>query len=312
MPRQLSHALQWVLPLAAAIYLIAVLATSDLSAAAAGLSAEALTVAVATAAVYGATLYLLAFAWSMTLLRPGPNPADLSAAVKAYAVTSFAKYLPGNVFHFVGRQVAAKRMGLTHIAAGQASAVEVGGHLLVAALLTVALLPFAAADVSWADTLPVPPAYGLPLLVLGLAISIAALYHFARGKWTVPLLPSWRRLCLAALCQLVFFLLYAALGALMALVVFDAPLRLAPHFALACLVAWLVGFVTPGAPGGLGVREACLLLLLAPYGEPPVILAFAGLSRLSLLAGEAVFAVSGLLLFRKMASGRTTSELYRF
>jgi glycosyltransferase 2 family protein len=311
MPKRLSHALQWLLPLAAAIYLIAVLATSDLSAAAARLSVETLTVAVTTAVVYGATLYLLAFAWSMTLLRPGADPVDLSTAVKAYAVTSFAKYLPGNVFHFVGRQLAAKRMGLTHMAAGQASAVEVGGHLLVVALLTVALLPFAAADVSWADTLPMPLAYGLPLLVLGLAVSFAGLYRFSRGKWTLPHLPSWRRLSLAALCQLVFFLLYAALGAWMALVVLDAPLRLAPHFALAWLVAWLVGFVTPGAPGGLGVREACLLLLLAPYGESSVILAFAGISRLSLLAGEAVFTASGLLLFRKKDPARRMSELYR-
>src|SRR6185437_10148319 len=29
-------------------------------------------------------------------------------------------------------------------------------------------------------------------------------------------------------------------------------------------LAWVVGFVTPGAPGGLGVREALLLLMLAP------------------------------------------------
>jgi uncharacterized membrane protein YbhN (UPF0104 family) len=28
-------------------------------------------------------------------------------------------------------------------------------------------------------------------------------------------------------------------------------------------LAWVVGFVTPGAPAGLGVREAVLLLLLA-------------------------------------------------
>ena len=33
-------------------------------------------------------------------------------------------------------------------------------------------------------------------------------------------------------------------------------------------VAWIAGFVTPGAPGGLGVREAILVASLGPlYGE---------------------------------------------
>lgn len=29
-------------------------------------------------------------------------------------------------------------------------------------------------------------------------------------------------------------------------------------------VAWVIGFITPGAPGGIGVREALLLFLLTP------------------------------------------------
>ena len=36
---------------------------------------------------------------------------------------------------------------------------------------------------------------------------------------------------------------------------------------LAYLIAWLAGFVVPGAPGGLGVRESMLVLLLSNTGE---------------------------------------------
>jgi len=42
----------------------------------------------------------------------------------------------------------------------------------------------------------------------------------------------------------------------------------APHdywlLIAAFALAWVVGFVTPGAPGGLGVREGLMLLMLAP------------------------------------------------
>jgi len=40
-----------------------------------------------------------------------------------------------------------------------------------------------------------------------------------------------------------------------------------PDFALltaAFTLAWAVGFVTPGAPAGIGVREALLLVVLSP------------------------------------------------
>ena len=62
----------------------------------------------------------------------------------------------------------------------------------------------------------------------------------------------------------------------------------------ACTLAWMLGFVTPGAPAGLGVREAVLLGLLGPVlGEPAALLLSLQL-RLATLGGD-------LLLF--VASG---------
>jgi hypothetical protein len=64
---------------------------------------------------------------------------------------------------------------------------------------------------------------------------------------------------------------YACLGLaldLQARFIFDAPsaalLQVTGFFAL----AWLAGYLLPGAPAGLGVRESVMLMLLAPlYGE---------------------------------------------
>ena len=57
--------------------------------------------------------------------------------------------------------------------------------------------------------------------------------------------------------------------------------------------------MVPGAPGGLGVREACLAAALQPYGDLAAILLLVALSRLVLVAGEGFFALTAHLLWRR-------------
>ncbi len=61
-------------------------------------------------------------------------------------------------------------------------------------------------------------------------------------------------------------------------------------------LAWVVGFATPGAPAGLGVREGLLLLMLGPVYTP----ALAGILiialRLATTLGDVINFVVGLIL----------------
>jgi uncharacterized membrane protein YbhN (UPF0104 family) len=66
----------------------------------------------------------------------------------------------------------------------------------------------------------------------------------------------------------VFFCAYVAMAMIFAHCLpasLNAPS--ATTMGLVYLIAWLAGFVVPGAPGGLGVREAMLVLLLTDAGE---------------------------------------------
>ena len=65
--------------------------------------------------------------------------------------------------------------------------------------------------------------------------------------------------------------------------------------AVAFLTAWLAGFVVPGAPGGLGVREAILVAFLSAHLPTADVLAFALASRLVTTLGEIVFALGASL-----------------
>jgi glycosyltransferase 2 family protein len=299
----MMRALTWFLPIAAVAYLAYLLADSDLPRLLGHLQAGSLTIAAVTAVLYGAALYLLAVAWAATLRQLAPGPVDLVAAVRAYTLSIFAKYLPGNVFHYAGRQIAVARMGHGQKPPAQATVVEISGHFVAAGCLLVLLLPFASGDLGWLG--PLLGHWPFALLAIAALGAAATLLLRRRGVRLWPALPPRLLGCLL-LVQLGFFGLAALLGAWLAANMLGLPAASMPAIAFAYLLAWLVGFITPGAPGGLGVREACLVAALQGYGDLPAILAFAALSRAALLGGEALFTLSGLLLTPKAPRAATT------
>ena len=57
--------------------------------------------------------------------------------------------------------------------------------------------------------------------------------------------------------------------------------------------AWLAGFIIPGAPGGIGVREAVLIFFVTPIiGEPQSIAVAIALRFVTLLGDVCFFVIS--------------------
>lgn len=218
---------------------------------------------------YGACLFILSGSWYLTLRRQAPGRGSAAQGVYVYLTANIAKYLPGNVFHFAGRQVLGARAGWGHGAIARATLLELGAvvtGILLLVLLSIALGP---ADVlggmlpqRWTATLaPHLRLVAVALLAIGaVAFQAMARLHVFDRLLGVPAGAVGRAVALCAL----FFGLYAGL-----VMLFAARLPVSQGGAslysigLAYLLAWLAGFVVPGAPGGLGVRESVLVLLLA-------------------------------------------------
>ena len=62
------------------------------------------------------------------------------------------------------------------------------------------------------------------------------------------------------------------------------------------ILAWLIGFAIPGAPGGLGVREVFIVVNLTPATGEPKALVFALMMRLASTIGDVLFFVVGICL----------------
>lgn len=61
--------------------------------------------------VYVLGLYIVFTSWFYTLRLNSPAKVDFRTGAYVYAVSNVAKYLPGNVFHFAGRQILGARLG---------------------------------------------------------------------------------------------------------------------------------------------------------------------------------------------------------
>lgn len=233
---------------------------------------------------------LLAHIWSgwvwYWILRLLDAPVLGTWSVIVYLKTNLGKYLPGNVWHFVGRVQALKSVGTP---TGKA----ITGVVLEPVLMALAAL--AIAIVSLPSTL-------LQVVIL---LSVLALLHprifnpilkrLAQTKIkqsqfagddripelsAYPLRPLAGELGFVILRGLGFILCFAAVGA----PTWPDLWTLLGAFSF----AWLLGLVIPGAPGGLGVFEATALALLTPTFSAAIVLGAVALYRLNSTLAEVI------------------------
>ena len=237
--------------------------------------------------VYAGAVGVVAVAWltlQRGLARVYPPPG---ISVAGYLVTQFGKYLPGNVAHYAGRHVLLRREGATHRSLVACALAEVALQLLAAILWAHPLLSrvLPASMMSW--VLPVVLLAACACLALGwlrrriplLARSIEA-FHPA---WLLAGLVSY--VTFFAVMAFTLWLLCRALGVH------------GPGYAYLAAVAaasWMAGFVVPGAPAGLGVREAAFLVLLRPSLPEADALLLAAAMRVATFGGDGLACLAGL------------------
>jgi hypothetical protein len=77
------------------------------------------------------------------------------------------------------------------------------------------------------------------------------------------------------------------------------PLSLIPAITSAFALAWTIGYLTPIAPSGLGIRDGILIALFSMWMPNPVAVVVALASRLLLVIEDVAWAVIVLLFWRR-------------
>jgi hypothetical protein len=230
---------------------------------------------VAFSLFYGASLFVLACNWLTILNTLVVERLPARPVLMSYTQTQIAKYVPGNVLHFVSRHMYLRALGLPHRPIALATLFELVS-LPIAALFAVSiLLPFA--DVTDIASVDQRLAYLLPFFgALSLTVGAVVLSYRRQQRLIRPTAVVLARATGFMLFQgLVFALILQMISS--EFVFIALPIA---------ILAWLIGFVTPGAPGGVAVREALLIKLLAIAALQEDILIAAVLFRLVTSAGD--------------------------
>lgn len=248
-----------------------------------------------------------ALAW-LTLLKSIGQQLSAFASIKIIFLSQVAKYIPGNVAHHVGRLVLAKRHGLALEATLFTIFIETVLVMATAATLALFAVWFTSARV-FGKTPHVPEWWVLAGLVGGSLLAplvghrlFERVSHWWAGRRGIELqsvpMPSVQTFCLVGLFYMVNYLILGGVLQIIASNIFGAEkegiLLLSGVFA----VAWIAGFITPGAPAGIGVREVVLVAALTPvYGHQTAI-GIAAVLRVVTVLGDGLAFLIGLGLGR--------------
>jgi hypothetical protein len=211
------------------------------------------------------TIALNACVWFL-MLRAGKVQASPRLAYSIYGQAQIAKYLPGNVFQYLGRVALARRHDLPLEPVVLTTGLEMLLAVAVAAIFGCLGIVSERPD-ELEDLLSQTRDLAFPATVIAAVGILAAILVAAAPRvraWLRARLVyiGFRTLSVTMAVYAVVFLIY---GVSMVVLFrsawgLPAPLgvwELSWRFAL----AWVLGFVVPGAPGGVGIREAALLTL---------------------------------------------------
>lgn len=208
--------------------------------------------------------------------------------IRVYLKTNIAKYMPGNVWHFFGRVRAVNSVGV----AWPIAALSV----LIEPLLDIAAALIIAISLGGLER---------PLLQLvALTIVLAALHpkllnpgihklsklKFKSGEVnpeSVDATVIARYPVLPLIGEIIFFLLRSAGFLLIVFALGPLKWQQLPLLMSSFSVAYFLGLVVPGAPGGLGVFEATLVALLEAHFAPGLLLRSVAIYRLVSIIAEA-------------------------
>lgn len=256
--------------------------------------------------------HYLAFTFSLLLIQLAPHSVawqrlvlltgeklSIKASLRIIVLSAIGRYLPGGIWDHVGKFALAKReYGLE----GKRAFLSVVLHIVLVVLTAFVTFLLSLLLFSEYQSLKFLP-YCSVLVPLGFVVIYPPLLEKLiniilprLGKQRLELPFTYLEILKSTFW---FFLSWIVIGsALFCLIYAFSPIRISllPVVIGIYAISWAVGFLTPIAPNGAGVREASLILLLGAVIPLPVAIVSALSFRLLIITRDVASAVIGAKL----------------
>ena len=222
-----------------------------------------------------------------------------------FSISQFGKYLPGNIGQHLGRVVMAREVGIPVAITLNTMIIEMlwgVGIGFALSLLSLAMLGIRETIGFQLNIGLTPIIAGVLLIFFSPWLCIGILNRYFprlvnRLSGNGSIVPP--KLLTTLIVTILFFMCFIIMGLILKL---QAQWLFGTVngnvFQLTCLfaVGWLAGYVVPGAPGGLGVREAMMVVLLSPIVGAGTAVGLGITLRVTTTMGDAVAFIFGLFV----------------
>lgn len=222
-----------------------------------------------------------------------------SAAMPVYTKSNIYKYVPGNVFQYVGRNKLAVDMNISHVDVACATILDILFCVFWTGIIALMLLRGRIAGLL--------EKYGGKILVVGIAgiMLIAVILIFVRLKFGDKLREYISRYSKAfekenrksSMAGIFYYLGSNCVLAVSYFVCLRLVIGSAADFSEltvltgAFMFAWIIGFITPGAPGGIGIREGVMIFVSGAAHQERIVLFVLVMRLASVFADLAAFGI---------------------
>lgn len=238
--------------------------------------------------LYLAAYLALILSWNLICSGVSGEKA-IKANTKVLLVSQIGKYLPGNIGHLIGRIYLAKRYGLKYSDINISILTEISATLVAGSLISLSSIWLFSKDILGSSSL----IYLISISITALVLVILAMKWKAASR-AIP----WRPLAysLALLC-----LVFCLVGGSNVILLANGDISgmsgvQISQVVVAVTIGWVLGFITPGAPAGIGIREVTTLGLLSNQFPADQVLIAVALFRAITLAGDAIAWLLGMAI----------------
>ncbi len=239
---------------------------------------------------------VLAYAWGRWIAFFSSLKVNSLDAITIYGKSATGKYLPGNIMHYVERNLFASEYGLSQKKITFSTIMEIVVMILSGIVLSMMLLP-ASYVAGIEDTLGIDLSYIGALIAVGcVSFLIVVVIVFKRFN-VKDLLKDYKPSSFMFTFAVAFLagvgcLLFNGLGMYALWMGLEGNVLDVENLRTilsSYSAAWICGFVLPGAPGGIGVREAVLTALLDNVIEGPILVFLIIAHRIISIIGDFTF-----------------------
>ena len=257
--------------------------------------------------------YLIAFifigiAWQLLLLGSGEIGSTYILAISITCLAQIGKYLPGNIGQHIGRVVLSKQHSFNLRVVLFTMFIETVWVIAIASLFSLLAIYYVGGRIF--TGIPQIPQWWLLACLILIALLSPIISHrvfnFISHWWAINKgakfhsmrMPSFTTFWLVGILYVLNFMVLGYILSTIGTQIFESPdnsiLLLSAIFA----AAWITGFITPGAPAGIGVREVVLVAALTPIYGKEIAIGIAAVLRIVTVLGDGLAFLIGLVLSR--------------